>query len=94
MALESQKLVVIRIVVKEGFNVRAMFLQFHFALLVLHNILHHCFALKFCHFTCLLILEGDIVKITNYDYDKYFCIAAWIKSGGSCAEKLKEKTRK
>ena len=35
------------------------------------------FAWKFYHFTCLTILEGDILQMTRYDYDKYFVIAAW-----------------
>ena len=41
MALESQKLVAVSIVLKTGFNVRAMFAQSYFALPILHNILHH-----------------------------------------------------
>ena len=43
MTLEYQQLVVIRIVLKTGFNVRAMFVQFYFALPVNHNTLHHLF---------------------------------------------------
>ena len=45
------------------------------------------------HFTFLPILEGDIVRISNYDYDKYFSIYAWGKSGGTCDTKVKENTR-
>ena len=45
------------------------------------------------HFTFLPILEGDIVRISNYDYDKYFSIYAWGKSGGTCDIKVKENTR-
>ena len=29
--------------------------------------------------------------LTNYDYDKYFSIASWEKSGGSYGEKVKVK---
>ena len=75
--------VVIIIVVKKGFNVRAMFDQSCFSLSVNHNTLHHFFACTFYHFTCLPILEGSITGITKYGYDKYFSIAAWGKSGGS-----------
>ena len=45
-------------------------------------------------FTYLPILEGDIIRITNYEYDKYSSISAWGKPGGSCDEKVKEKSRK
>ena len=86
MELESQQLVVISIVVKKGFNVRAMFAQSYFALPVLHNVLHHFFSWAFYHFTCLPISEGSLTrtKLTDYYYDKYFIIYAWIKSGESC----------
>ena len=95
MELESQQLVVISIVVKKGFNVRAMFAQSYFALPVLHNVLHHFFSWAFYHFTCLPILEGYIIIITNYEYDKYFSISTWGKSGASCDIKTKKKnTRK
>ena len=36
-------------------------------------------------------MGGDIVRIKNYDYNKYFSIAAWGKSGRSCGAKLKER---
>ena len=39
-------------------------------------------------------LEGDIVWITNYEFDKYFIIDAWVKSGGSCDVKVKERYKK
>ena len=42
-------------------------------------------------FTYLTILEGYIIRITNYDYDTYFSISEWVKSGGSCDTKVKEK---
>ena len=73
---------------KTGFNVRAMFDQYYLALTVLHNILYNIFAWKFYHFTSLPILEGDIIGITNYDYDKYLSISTWGKPGGSCDKKL------
>ena len=65
-----------------------MFSQYYLALPVLHKISHHLFAWKFYHFTCFIILEGGIVQIANYDYDKYFSIYAWGKSGGSCGAKV------
>ena len=34
-----------------------------------------------------------IKRITKYDYDKYFSIYAWGKSGGSCDAKVKEKKK-
>ena len=46
------------------------------------------------NFTCLPILEGDIVQIKNYDYDKYFSISAWRKLGGTYDTKVKEKYQK
>ena len=76
---------------KIGSNVRAIFDQYYFSLPVLHNILHHFSAWTFYHFTYLPILERYILCITNYDYDKYFSIAAWIKSGATCDAKLREK---
>ena len=75
MVLESQQLVVIIIVVKNRFNVRYMFDQSYFALPVHHNTLHYFFAYTFYHFTCLPILEGDIIRITNHDYDEYLSIS-------------------
>ena len=93
MALDSQQLVVIRIVVKKGFNVQAMIDQYYFALPVNHNTLHHFFW-NFNHFTFLPILEGAIIGITNHDYDKYFSIATWGKSDESCDAKEKEKHKK
>ena len=60
----------------------------------MHNILNHFFACKFYHFTCSYILEGNIVHIINYEYDKYFSISAWGKSGVSCDSKVKEKYKK
>ena len=60
-----------------------MFVQFYFTLPVIYNILHPFFAWNFYHFAYLPILEGGIVRISNYDYDKYFSIDAWVKSGGS-----------
>ena len=80
---------VTRIVAKAGFNVRSMFDQYYFLLPVLHKIFHHFVSWKFYHLTCLPILEGYTTRITNYDYDKYFSIAAWRKSGGSCDAKVK-----
>ena len=59
-----------------------MFSQYYFAQPLLHNILYHIIDLEFYRFTCLRILEGDIIGRTNYDYDKYFSIAAGGKSGG------------
>ena len=93
-SLDSQQLGVIKIVKKTGFNVRATFDQSYFAPPVLHNILHHFFAWKFYHFTYLPILEGYIIKITNYYYDKYFSIDAWENLGVSCDAKVKLKYHK
>ena len=72
-----------------GFCGRAMFVQYNFALPVLHNILHHFFACKFYHFTCLTVLEGDMVWITNYDYNKYFSISEWENQVDHVTPKLK-----
>ena len=49
---------------------------------------------KFYHFTCLPILEVDIIRITKYDYDKSFSISAWGESGRSCDAKVKDKYQK
>ena len=81
MALESKQHVYIGILARKGFNVGAMFAQTYLKLPVLHRILHHLFAWKFYHFTCLAIMEGYIVKITEYEYDKYFSISEWKKPG-------------
>ena len=64
-----------------------MFSQYYFALPVNHNTLHHIFSCTFYHFTSLPILEGAMIRITNYEYDKYFSIYAWGKSGGPCDAK-------
>ena len=66
---------------KTGFIVRDMFDQYYSALPVNYNKLHH-FSWTFYHLTCLPILEGDTIRITNYDHDKYFSISTWGKSGG------------
>ena len=58
-----------------------MLAMFYFVLPLLHNILYLFFAWTFYHFACLPILELDIVRISNYDHDKYFRIAACRKSG-------------
>ena len=71
-----------------------MFAQLYFALPVNHNTLQHSFAWIFYRFTCLPILEGGIIRITFYDYDKYFSIAAWRKLGVSCDAKEKVKYQK
>ena len=51
------------------------------------------FSWTFYHFTCFYITEGYIVSITNYDYDKYFSIAEWEKSGGTCDAKKHNNTK-
>ena len=73
---------------KTGFNDRDIFVQYYFSLPLLHNILHH-FYWKLHHLNCLPILEGDIIRITNYEYDQYFSIYAWWKLGVSCDAKVK-----
>ena len=65
-----------------------MFSQSYFTLPVLQNTLHHVFAWTFYHFTYLPLLEGYIVHIKNYDYDKYLSIDAWVKSGEKCDAKV------
>ena len=57
-------------------NVRYMFSQYYFALPSRKNIEHNVFAWIFNQFACLPGMEGDMVRTKNYDYDKYFCIAA------------------
>ena len=71
-----------------------MFAKYYFVLPLIHNILHHFFTWAFFHLTCLPILEGYILPIENYDYDKYFSTAAWGKSGGTCDAKVKGKYQK
>ena len=63
-------------------------LIFHYQYYTTYCIFFHW---AFYHFTCLPILRGDIIRITNYDNDKYFTIAAWGESGGSRDAKVKEK---
>ena len=79
---------------KKYFNVRSIFYQSYFVLPVQHNILNHFFAWKFYYFTCLPIMEGDIVRISNYDYDKYFIIYEGGGSGVSCDVRVKEKHKR
>ena len=57
-----------------GFHVRAMFNESHLSLPELQNILYHFFAWTSFHLTCLPILEGAIISITNYDHDENFSI--------------------
>ena len=64
-----------------GFIVRDIFAQSYLTLPVNHNSLHNYFAWTFYHFTCFPVLEGDIIRIANYDYDKYFSISTWGKPG-------------
>ena len=42
----------------------------------------------------LFDLEGDKVCITKYDFDKYFIIDLWGKSGGLYDVKFKERYKK
>ena len=70
-----------------------MFAQYYFALTVNHNTLRFV-SWNFDPFICLSILEGGIIRITNYDYDKYFSFAARGKLDGLCDTKLKEKYKK
>ena len=91
MALDSQQNVDISIVVRK----RALMIEICLISLTLNYQSNktYCifFAWAFYHFTCFTVLEGDIVRIRNYDYDKYFKIAAWGKSGGTCDAKVKDK---
>ena len=48
---------------KTCFNVRSMFSLSYFTLPVLNNILHIFLRVHFVDFTCLLILEVDIIRI-------------------------------
>ena len=61
---------------------------------VLNNILHHYFAMKFYNFAFLPVLEVDIVWITNYEYDKYFSMATYLKLGGTFDSKVRVKYHK
>ena len=70
MALDYQQLVVIRVVAKKSLNVRATSTKSYFSQPVNHNILHDFFAWTFYQFTCLPILEGDIIGITSHYYKK------------------------
>ena len=74
---------------KTGYNDRDMFSQSYFALPLRNYIFHHFFAWTFYHFTCLPIMGVYISRITNHDYDKYFSIYEWGKSGGTCDAKVK-----
>ena len=65
MALDSQQLAVIMIVAKTGFNVIAMFAKSYFALPVNHNKLDHFFDWNIYNFTCLPILEGNIIVMIS-----------------------------
>ena len=64
MALESKQLVDISIV---------LVLDIFFLSIIFTNSesqhIAYCFAWGFYHFTCLPILEGAIIRITNYDYE-------------------------
>ena len=52
------------------------------------------FFLDILPFTCLPILEGDIISMTNYDYDKHFSISAGGEYGGLCDAKVRGKYQK
>ena len=39
-------------------------------------------------------MEGGIIMIKNQEYDNYFSIATWGKSGGLCDVKVKENVKK
>ena len=78
------------ILMKTGLKVRAMFAQYYFTLLVLHNILHH-FTWGLYHFNCVPILEWYIIPIKNHDIIKYISISALEKAVGSCDAKMKVK---
>ena len=71
-------------------NIRASY----FVLPVNENIFHHYFNCTFYHFTCLIISKGDKIRITKYDYNKYFSIAVWVKPGEYYDIKEKENLQK
>ena len=75
---------------KTCFIVRAMFAQYYFYYQY-YTTYYIFFFMDILPFSCLPILEGDIVRIINYEYDKYFSIDAWRKSGGTCDTKVKVK---
>ena len=79
---------------KKKFYFRAMFAQSYFALPVNHNTLHHCFAWTFDHFTSLPILEGAIIRKSNYEYNKYFSIYTRRKSGVAYDRKIEKHPKK
>ena len=93
MALDSQQNVDIIIVVRK----QVLMFELCFLGITLHYQYYTTylfFSCIFYHFTCLPILEGDIVRIANYDHDKRSSIHAWGKSAGSCDAKFKEKHQK
>ena len=66
-----------------------MYSKSYFSVPVNHNTLHHFFASTFYHFPCLHILKEAVISITNYNYGKYFSIAAWVIFGVSYDSKVK-----
>ena len=61
---------------KTGFNVRAMFDQYYFALPVLHNIVHIFFCMSILPFYMFAYSGSRYSMAENYDCDKYFSIYA------------------
>ena len=69
---------------------------------LINLIFHYQYYTIYCIIFCLGILSFSLFPYfgrtykndKNYDYEKYFSIAAWRKSGGSCDAKVKVKYQK
>ena len=94
MELDSEQYVYIIILVREQVLMLAICLINITLYYPDYYTTYFIFLWVFCHFTCLYIMDGDILWIVNYGYDKYFSIAAWRESGGTCEAKVKEKWQK
>ena len=68
-----------------------MFDQSNFLLIVLKTYCINVLLRNFIISLVCLFCKVDIIRITKYDYDKYFIIAEWGKSCGSCDAKIKWK---
>ena len=81
MVLDSQLHVDIKIVVRKKVLMLELFCSVLLCITSTTQHLASFFACTFFHSNFLPILEGDILWITNYDYDKHLSIDSWVKSG-------------
>eukprot|EP00957_Ditylum_brightwellii_P117335 8949091-Ditylum_brightwellii.AAC.1 len=71
-----------------------MFVQLIFAFDLLHNTVHHFFALTFVHLSPVVRVKGERVDVSNDGIDIDFILAAWGAVGGREESKVTANDRR